>query len=156
MKRKLIKINKLSTNLSGVTGEYLVAGELSRKGYIAALTSRNAKGIDMLASNETATKSVGIQVKTNQGDSRKWMLRDKADEYFADNLFYVFVNLNSGRSYCEYFIVPSKVVAKYVKTKHKEWLKTPGSKGQKHNDNSIRWFRDYECKYLNRWDLLGL
>ncbi|OGS24854.1 MAG: aspartate ammonia-lyase [Elusimicrobia bacterium RIFOXYB2_FULL_50_12] len=150
-----MKTIKLSTNLSGVSGEYLAAGELSRRGYIAALTSRSAKGIDILASNETATKSIGIQVKTNQGDSRKWMLRNKAENYFADNLFYILVNLNNGAN-PEYYIVPSKIVAEHISKSHKKWLNTLGVKGQKHNDNPIRWFVDEEHNYLNRWDLLGL
>jgi len=65
----------LNPILSGVAGEYLVAGELSRRGYIASITLRNSKGVDILASNENASKTVGIQVKTNikniKGDGSK-------------------------------------------------------------------------------------
>jgi hypothetical protein len=43
-----------------------VAAELSRHGYVASLTLRNTKGIDILASNPDATKSVGIQVKNSR------------------------------------------------------------------------------------------
>ncbi len=38
--------NKLASTLVGVAGEYLVAGELSLRGYIASITLRNSKGID--------------------------------------------------------------------------------------------------------------
>jgi len=58
--------SRLSTGLSGVAGEYFVAAELSRRGYVASLTLRNTRGIDILASNTDATRSVGIQVKANQ------------------------------------------------------------------------------------------
>jgi hypothetical protein len=59
--------SRLSTTLSGIAGEYFVAAELSRRGYVASLTLQNTRGIDILASNGDATKSVGIQVKTKQG-----------------------------------------------------------------------------------------
>ena len=38
-----------------------------RRGYIASLTLRNTRGIEILGSNAEATHSVGIQVKARQG-----------------------------------------------------------------------------------------
>jgi len=148
-------MKKLSSVMSGVTGEYFVAGELSRRGYIASITLRNSKGVDILASNEEATKTVGIQVKANQEKTKEWLLDKKAESYFSDNLFYIFINLNKGEK-PDFFIVPSKVVANYVKESHQRWLITPGRKGQEHKDTTMRMFKDKNCKYLNRWDLLGL
>lgn len=97
--------------MSGVAGEYCVAAELSKRGLLASITLRNTKGVDILCSNAKATKAVGIQVKTNKGSVRKWVLNQKAEDYFADNLYYVFVNLNENKRPPEFFIVPSKVVA---------------------------------------------
>ena len=76
-----------SNILTGVSGEYFVAAELSRQGYIASITLRNTKGIDILASNADASKSVSIQVKTNRGSGKSWILNRKAEDYYADNLF---------------------------------------------------------------------
>jgi hypothetical protein len=45
----------LSSILCGVAGEYFVAAELSRRGYVASVTLRNTCGIDILASNVDAT-----------------------------------------------------------------------------------------------------
>ena len=42
---------KIESALAGVAGEFYVAAELSRRNYLATLTQRNAKGIDVLASN---------------------------------------------------------------------------------------------------------
>lgn len=84
-------LQELSPLLSGVAGEYYVAAELSAQGYIASITLRNTKGVDILCSSVDASKSVGIQVKTNRKSTRAWMLNQKAEDYFADNLFYVFV-----------------------------------------------------------------
>ena len=77
--------SRLSTGLSGVAGEYLVAAELSRRGYIASITLRNTRGIDILASNADATRSAGIQVKTNQRSSRSWVLNKRSSERFRVN-----------------------------------------------------------------------
>jgi hypothetical protein len=142
--------------LVGVAGEYFVAGELSRRGYIASITLRNSKGVDILVSNQEATRQVGIQVKTNRHDKPEWILNEKAESYYADNLFYVFVNLKGERLRPDCYVVPSKVVAEYTRSTHKAWLKAPGKKGQRHKDSSIRNFRDPEGKYLDRWELLAI
>jgi len=149
-------VQSLSPLLGGVAGEYFVAAELSARGYIASITLRNTKGMDILCSSGNATKTIGIQVKTNKSHKRNWMLNQKAEDYFADNLFYVFVNLNDGQKPPDYFIVPSKVVAAYVKETNQAWLKTPGRKGQAHIESTIRRFSDEEEKFIGRWDLLGL
>jgi Holliday junction resolvase-like predicted endonuclease len=149
---------RLSTGLSGVAGEYFVAAELSRRGYIASITLRNTRGIDILASDADATKSVGIQVKTNQNSGKEWMLSNKIeeeDQSKSKNLFYVFVRLN-GMGEPEYYIVPRKVVVKFAAENHQKWLATPGRKGQAHVDTPMRKFWDSSNKYKNRWELLGL
>ncbi len=69
--------NKLDSTLVGVAGEYLVAGELSLRGYIASITLRNSRGIDIIASNPDGTKSVSIQVKSNSKGENKWILNKK-------------------------------------------------------------------------------
>ena len=163
---------KLSTSLSGVAGEYLVAAELSRRGYVASLTLRNTRGIDILASNAKASRLAGIQVKTNQGSRLGWLLTKKAEDYYDDNLFYVFVNLNDGGQ-PDFYVVPSKVVANAVKESFEWWLRTPGRRGQTRRDNPMRMFADRALQpireelnkrgkptnvagYRDRWDLLGL
>jgi hypothetical protein len=147
---------KLSSVLSGVAGEYFVAAELTAREYIASITLRNTKGVDILCSNSDASKSVAIQVKTNRRSNRDWVLNQKSESYFADNLFYVFVSLNDNEKAPDYFIVPSKIVATHAKETHQTWLNTPGRGGKPHNDNTMRHFADIEEKYLSRWDLLGL
>jgi hypothetical protein len=147
--------SRLSPGLCGTAGEYFVAAELSRRGYVASITLRNARGIDILASDADAKRSVGIQVKTAQNGSKEWMLNKKAEQDLADNLFYVFVNLSPGKS-PEYHVVPRDVVSKVVRESHATWLKTPGRRGREHVDNPMRKFSDRTGKYQDRWDLLGL
>ena len=149
---KAARVNKI---LTGVAGEYFVAAELSRQGYVATLTLRNTRGVDILASNADASKTVTIQVKANAGKKAYWILSEKAEGDTAEDLFYVFVRLN-GSEAPDYYVVPRAEVAKYVTEKHKAWLAAPGRHGQKRNDSSMRVFRDPEPKYHNAWETLGL
>jgi hypothetical protein len=149
------RVKTLSSIQTGISGEYFVAAELSRRGYVASLTLRNSKGIDVLASNADATKSVGIQVKTCQGLKPVWLLNVKAEADSAENLFYVFVCLPI-RGAPSFYIVPRDVVAKQVRESHRHWLATPGRDGRQHRDNPNRKFGDPKGDYKDRWDLLGL
>jgi hypothetical protein len=147
---------KLHSTQSGVAGEYLTAGELSRLGFLAAITLRNAKGVDIIATNATATRSVAIQVKSRYSRGRCWVMNEKAERNFSENFFYVFVALNDGLQPADFHVVPSKIVAETIKQHNREWLNTPGQKGQKRNQTTMRTFWDQENKYKGAWDLLGL
>lgn len=146
----------LTPLLSGVAGEYYVAAELSARGYIASITLRNTKGVDILCSNSDASKTVAIQVKTNKRSNRDWVLNEKCEKSQADNFFYAFVNLNNQQKSPDYFIVPSKIVSDFARDSHSNWINTPGRNGRVHQNTTMRKFSDLDEKYLSRWDLLGL
>jgi hypothetical protein len=141
-----MNLKDLPSILVGVSGEYFVAAELSRRGYVASVTLRNTKGIDILVTNAGATRSVGIQVKTNRVKRKDWMLDQKAEGYQANDLFYVFVNLHGLGQLPDYYVVPSEVVAGSVTRDHQKSSRL----------TRIRHFRDVVDEYLGRWDLLGL
>ena len=152
----MAKEKKVSSILIGVAGEYFVAAELSRRGYVASITLRNTKGIDIIASNEEGNKTVNIQVKTKSAGFKDWILSKKSESITNKNMFYVFVSLGEDTDNPDFYIVPTKDVANYVKKGHKKWLKTPGKGGKMHKDTNIRIFGDKENKYLDKWELLGL
>ena len=160
MSRNLVQMEnnkiKLDSGLTGIAGEYLVAGELSRRGYVASITLRNTRGIDIVATNKDASKSVGVQVKASSGSQRNWILNKKGEDFYSDTLFYVFVNLKELDERSDFFIVPSKVVADFIKFGHAEWLKALSRNGQPHRDTTMRQYSDKEGNYLERWDLLNL
>jgi hypothetical protein len=155
-KQDAYSVVQLPGILVGVSGEYFVAAELTRQGYIASVTLKNTRGIDVLAANSDASKFVGIQVKTNTSGEKDWMLNKIAESLYSDNLFYVFVNLTDSSNLPRFHVVPSRAVAAYVKRRRKKRLATTRLRGRKQRDNPIRHFRDPENKYLHRWDLLGL
>jgi hypothetical protein len=147
---------KPSSQLAGVAGEYFVAAELSRQGFIASITMRNSPGIDILATTLQAKKTITIQCKSSRSSTKGWILSDKAEGFTPKNHFYVFVRLGVKDAHPSYHIVPSKVVANYVATRHRAWLKGKKPNGGQRKDSAMRKFRDEENKYLGRWDLLGL
>ena len=149
-------VTKISTIQSGVAGEYFVAAELSRRGCIASITLRNTRSVDILASNEAGTRSVMIQVKTNQGSNRQWLLNQKAETDRGANLFYVFVNLNDSTSPPSFHVVPSTTVASRCRRSHKKWLSEPKRDGTPRKDTPMRVFTDADGTYLGAWERLGL
>jgi hypothetical protein len=142
--------------LVGVAGEYYVAAELSKRGYLASITLRNSENIDIICSNQKGTKSMSIQVKTSSSKVPKWILTKKSEDRYSDKLFYVFVLLKDLGAMPEYYIVPSKEVANYIRNSHKEWLKGTKKNGECRKDSSMRIYEDKEMEYKNRWDLLPL
>jgi len=146
---------KLESVAVGVTCEYYVAGELSHRGYISSITLRNTRGIDIIVSNKEGTKSATIQVKSTQNNKKNsWILTQKSEDFFSENHFYIFVNLDEPGIRPKFFVVPSEVVAQYISTSHKNWLNKPGRNGQQHNDNQMRRFDDLEGQYLEAWSLI--
>jgi hypothetical protein len=157
-------LNK-SRALVGIAGAHFVAAELSQQGYIATVTSRNTEGIDVLASNIDGSKTVSIQVKTSGAQNRErftcsWILTKKLENIYSPYLFYVFVDLYEGNKKPDFYIVPSKVVADYIKKTHRNWLNTLSKSGKKHNDSDMRLFEILDDKtakkYLNKWGNLNL
>jgi hypothetical protein len=148
-------MSRLSTTLSGITGVYLVAAELSRRGFIASVALGNSPVIDILASDPKVSRPVALQVKTNQQGDGIWLLDKEAENQQADNLFYVFVDLRTDGHH-EFYVVPSKEVARITAENHRTWMRTPGRRGQPHKDTPMREFKDPEGKFLARWDLLNL
>lgn len=134
--------NKYRTELVGL---YHFAEELAKLGYLPLLTTRNAKGIDMVVSNATGSKSLTFQVKTIQledekqdsfpvfsapSDDSKSHVKSWKDMLYriresiqpSETKWWAFIpvkNLKVGR----YYLVPSKDVNKIARTKTKDYLK---------------------------------
>lgn len=96
---------------NGMRGVFLVAAELSARGYIVSTTSRNAMGADLLVTDAECRHAYSIQVKTNGRSASFWLLGHKAKRVASPSHIYVFVNLGS-KAGPEYFVVPSEVVVK--------------------------------------------
>ncbi len=79
--------SRVTYNITGVAGEYFVAAELSRRGWIATLTLKNTPHIDVIATKPDGSWSVNIQVKTRSIKNRYgWILNRTIEKRLpADN-----------------------------------------------------------------------
>lgn len=147
------------TILSGIAGEYFVAGELSRRGYIATLTLRNTTGVDIIASN--GSRAINIQVKTRTEEKAKdWDLgsRPLKIEKEWDNTFYIFVRIyaKSDRREVEYYVIPKNQLNRAVERSFRSFLGRANTKQT--IEKGRRRFRLREHpqfkEYKDKWDLL--
>ena len=99
--------------LTGMTGVYLVAAELSRRGFITSPTSRSAQGADLLVTTADCPRSYAVQVKTNASTFNFWLMGRKNMSIHSKTFIYALVNLRKDRT--EFFIVPSRIVAENLK-----------------------------------------
>jgi len=82
-------------NITGVAGEYFVAAELSRRGWIATLTLKNTPNIDVIATTPDGLRTINIQVKTRSIKNRAgWILNKKFETLVpGENFYLAFVDL---------------------------------------------------------------
>ena len=148
-----MKRSKPSPNSIALAGEFAVLSQLALGGYDANLTLGHTKNVDILVSDPSSGHMYRLEVKTTGyrragggagkrsqlfGYNYEWLLSQKHENIVEPSLFYCFVNItgDEGTSF-RFFIVPSKVVAAYVKAQHRFWL----DQDPKHNDSSMRIFR---------------
>ena len=148
-KRERSAINANSVSLAG---EFAVLSQLALRGYDANITLGRTKGVDILVSDPTSARMIRLEVKTNHRSSRSaggnsrlfgkfvsaWMMGEKHEEMRDPNLFYCFVNISEDTKQFKFYVVPSAVVADYVKTEHALWLDEKESRSR---DNVMRTFR---------------
>src|SRR5210317_694664 len=97
----------IEKNTTHLAGEFLVAGELSRRGYPVSITMGNAKSVDIYA--ESVKGVVKIDAKAGRAKGN-WPINKKSVQ---NDVFYIFVHLgtdiqiNNNMS-PEYFIVTGK------------------------------------------------
>ena len=146
---------KLESTQVGVAGEYFVAAELSLRGYLASITLRNTRGIDIIASTSDGAMSVSIQVKANKSGKPIWILNKKSEDFHSPNHYYVFVALKNAGEKPDYYVVPSVDVADFTRRSHAEWLGGEKADGSPRKDSSMRKFiTTSDSEYRDNWEAL--
>ena len=153
-----------SNKLTGQTGEYLVAAELSRRGYMATPFAGNVPHYDIIASDATG-KHVSIQVKSSRSGSWQLNMDNFCDITFKgekqivgrakrcpiNRLVYVFVIIgNDGPD--EYFVLTWHHLRDILIRNHKAYL-------QRHNGRRpVSWkslhtglTKDSLLPFSNKW-----
>lgn len=170
---------KRDNNQTALAGEFAVLSQLALHGFNAVMTLGNTKNIDILIYYPEKKKYARIEVKTannkatNTGDFGKvlqWERMDVKHEHLKDkDLFYCFVSLNNDTTPAQFrfFVVPSRIVADYVKREHEFWMKGKPLRGDTRKENRGRSFRlgfkgqKYKIdtpifeNYENKWSFLS-
>ena len=79
----------------------------------------------------------------------------KAEKDFGKNFFWVLGGIPKpgSKSNFEYFVIPSRDMARNIVEAHQLWLKTPGKKGQGHKENTVRTVHLPPLKSFSGWDI---
>lgn len=100
--------------MTGMLGVYLAAAELTNRDLIVSITSRSAKGVDLLATDQNYKKTWSIQVKTNRRAAGFWLMGAGYKAMSSPTHIYIFINLR-GETRPDYYVVPSNQVAKLAR-----------------------------------------
>lgn len=146
---------KITKNSVSIAGEFAVLSQLALRGYDANMTLGHTKSVDILVSDPRSGRLYQLEVKTNFKNTRNaesvskihgksvsgWIMNKKNETVDIPSLFYCFVNISKDTSVFKFYIVPSKVVANYVKNQHALWLAEKKKEGKKVVDGEMRIFR---------------
>ncbi len=154
--------------LTGQTGEYLVASELSRRGLIATTFTGNVPDYDIIASTEKG-KHICVQVKTISGPNWQFgNVKKYVDIIFeepvqivgqnqpspVENLIFVFVKLGDYGSDKFYICTWSELCTVLAKH-HSDYLaKHNGVRPKRWDSLHIAVSERHLSDFENRWDLI--
>lgn len=156
--------------ITGQVGEYLVAAELCRRGYIATTFSGNVPEFDILATDEKL-KTTPIQVKTIQKGGSfqssvdKWMnisISKKGEQIIRGHLalpnpslIYIMVVLGDEYGKDEFFLLTKKQLQKIYTESHSNWLAKHNGIRPKKPDSFHPAIMPEDLKdYYNNWKIL--
>jgi Holliday junction resolvase len=124
--------------LSGMRGVFLVAAELSERGFVVSPTSRSARGVDLLATNADGTRTFAVEVKS-ASKTTFWIVGKEAGMHKSRNNIWVFVKFGRLGERARFFVVPSMRLRRYFnKGKTVPFVK-----------------RNAISKYEDRWQAFG-
>ena len=129
----------IDRNTSHLAGEFLVAGELARRGYSVSITMGNAKSVDIYAG--TRETIIEVDAKALRGKS-DWPI---TKESINKKEFYIFVFLQTKREINrnnppEYFVAKGEELLPMIET----WGTMQGIKYSSLNNEGFK----------DRWDKL--
>ena len=165
-------MDKITKNSVALAGEFAVLSQLALRGYDANMTLGHTKSVDILISDPNKGKMYKLEVKTSFGSkpsrsklfgyTLNWMMGEKHETISDPSLYYCFVNIERETNVFRFFIVPSQIVADYVRIQHKIWLERNPDLSKAEKDIPMRQFRvgvedDYNIPtplakdYENKW-----
>ena len=146
---------RVPAGLIGACGEYYLAAELSRRGWLATVTIKNAPGTDVLAKSVNRLHMISLQTKTS---SRGEFQLSEKDEHpgSGSGEFYALVKLSADLlTRPRFFLLPRLHVAKLIGLRHALWMHGPPVRVEKRKDSKMRRINPEAVdSYEERWDQL--
>jgi hypothetical protein len=142
----------IANNSVSLAGEFAVLSQLALQAYDANMTLGRTKSVDILVSDPASRRMFKLEVKTNYQKSRAkpqvssvhgkfvsgWIMDRKHERIVDPDLFYCYVKIGRPTNLFKFYIVPSRVVARYVKAEHRLWLREKAKEGKKVKDGELR------------------
>lgn len=100
---------------TGIAGEFLVAGELSKRGWIATLTAKNTPDVDVLAARPVGDVHARIQVKT-RSPAYPYAWRVRQLKFVGERDFLILVDLGKDDQTPQYWILPTLEAVDLIKS----------------------------------------
>jgi hypothetical protein len=135
------KIKEGKGTIIGNAGEYLVVGELLKRGVVAAPAPRNTPGFYVMATNGIKSLNIRVKTKTEAATSWVWICKKDAQRTIFRNIsdksdFTVLVDLGEQRTPPRYYIVPTAELDKRLNEEYKQWVEQPPKRGKPHDPNN--------------------
>jgi hypothetical protein len=103
---------------TGMAGEFLVAGELCRRGVFCSVTYGNAKKADVVAFSQATGRYLPLEVKTTSED--RWVIGNSVPENSERLWVFVFLPPDNSQS-PEYFVLSSSELNAFLVPQHEEY-----------------------------------
>ena len=147
-------------------GEYLVAAELSRIGFMSTPFAGNVPHLDILATNESG-RIIAVQVKAIRGrswqfdirkfgkvrlDGKRQIVEDVQPEPYK-GLWCVMVALGEGGSQDQFYVLRWKKLRDIIVHNHKAYLRKHGGVRPKRPDSYHMALKTQDLEpYRGKWD----
>lgn len=139
----------LTKNQISLAGEFAVLSQLALQGFDANMTLGNAKSVDILLTHPETKSVYRLEVKTHSNSNSyrssdfgfvasHWRMHKKHETIEDENLFYCFVSIEHNTKTFSFYVVPSRIVAKFIRESHQHWLK--GGTEETRQDSDLRSF----------------
>ena len=146
--------------MTGLAGEYLVAGMMNLKGWVASLTLKNYPGVDIFGMNpEMDGKTVNIQVKSCWDNSFfigvKRSERDQMDKKIQGPFVFVHCeNSENGKESVSFYILTKSEFINLVNTSDDKYFNGPHKNPIKDDYPIALSLKNDLLPYKDNWDSL--
>lgn len=151
--------------LTGLAGEFMVAGQLCMRGYVASLTLKNYPDADIFVLNPETDKQVTVQVKAvavRSPKPSKGGTKYPQGAYFlsesckTSRSIYVFVTIDPDL-HVSYFIAPAKAIWRIADRERMSYFAHAKASGKTPNPTQPLMISLEGLEpYRDKWENLGL